>query len=104
MKTEIKTAQDKIDYIMDNFDFNKVEKTMRALDWKWCGAESDDSIPIQSDLRKQARRLLKQASAKVVSEDDFRYCVSTGGFRAIKYYDGNISLEFIVTEWETYTD
>jgi hypothetical protein len=58
-------------------------------------------VPEQHELRKLARRLLKDVSTKSVSQSDFRYTVATGGFKAIKYYDGELGLEFIVSSWDT---
>lgn len=93
--------QDKIDTIMDNFDFNRVENAMRATNWTWCSASEPDGIPTQSEIRESARRLLKEVSQKTVSKNSFRYYISTGGFRATKYYDGELELEFIISSWET---
>lgn len=61
-----------MDEIMDSFDFDKVNKMMCAVDWKW--ASSEEGIPDQYELRKEARRLMKQA---IIGEDS-----GTGGFRA----------------------
>jgi len=94
----MKTTQDRIDEIMDNFDFKKVEQTMKALDWKWGMA---DSIPEEYELRREARRLLKDVASENVRESDLRYAVATGGFKATKYFDGGLELEFIVTSWDT---
>jgi hypothetical protein len=97
MNDKLKTTQDRIDEIMDNFNFNKVEETMKALNWQW---SSTNGVPEQHELRKQARRLLKDVSTKNVSESDFRYYISTGGFKATKYFDGDLALEFIVSSWD----
>jgi hypothetical protein len=98
MNDKLKTTQEKIDHIMDHFNFNKVEETMKALNWKWALA---NGVPQQYELRTEARRLLKDAASKNVSESDLRYYVSTGGFKATKYFDGELELEFIVTSWNT---
>ena len=90
--------QNKIDNIMDNFNFAKVEKAIQATGWRWASVEG---TPEESDLRKQARRLLKEVSVKYVKESDFRCYISTGGFKATKYFDGELELEFIMASWET---
>ena len=61
-----------MDEIMDSFDFRKVSKMMEAVDWKWATTEGD--VPDEYELRKEARRLIKQA---IAGED-----CATGGFRA----------------------
>lgn len=93
----MKTTQEKIDCIMDWFNFSKVEKAMNALNWIW----SDGNVPTEPQLRQTARRLLKDVSTKNVNEKDFKYSISTGGFCATKYYDGELELQFIVSSWQS---
>ena len=82
-----------IDEIMDNFDFRKVAEVMEHLGWGWCG--SGYEVPTESEIRSTARRLLQDVSRKLPSN------VSTGGFRAQSYEDGNLTLEFVLAEWTT---
>lgn len=79
--------QEQIDNIMDNFDFSRVLKAMRALNWEWgsCGTEHE---PDETELRREARRLLKFAW-------DHSTTFSCGGFWA--YIDaGVLSLHFTI--------
>lgn len=92
---KIRKAQDDIDYIMDNFEFAKVVKTMKALEWEW----TDIGIPDESEVRSFARKLLKQAAAKIVSEEDKSCYIGCGGFVVRKYDDGYLELEFVVAQW-----
>lgn len=94
MKKDIpQTLRDKIDEIMDVFDFEKVKKVMDCLDWKYYDDTDKYYYPDVVDLRKTARRLLL----------DSYFCryISTGGFIA-EYYEDNIdypfSLLFVVEE------
>ena len=82
--------QEQIDNIMDNFDFSRVLKTMRALDWEWgsCGTEHE---PDEAELRREARRLLK-ASWEHAST------MACGGFWAY-FDDGVLRLHFTVADW-----
>ena len=85
-----------IDEIMDNFDFERVHKTMIALNWGW--ADKDDyellSIPEMYELKSHARKLLKASMEE-------NMCIGTGGFFVEK--DGDyISLKFVVSEWDNY--
>ena len=98
MKKQLTIQQDKIDDIMDNFNFNKVETIMKATNWTWA---STHGVPVEHELRKQARELLKSVSQHYVSQLGFRYAISTGGFKATKYYDGELELEFIMAKWDT---
>lgn len=81
--------QEIIDEIMDNFDFERVHKTMIALNWG-CG----NGVPDLSDIKKSARCRLKTAMEENVS------CAS-GGFFVEKEGD-YISLKFVVAEWDNY--
>lgn len=84
-----------IEHILDNFDFERVHKAMTALDWEWA---STDGVPEIPDLRKKARRLLKDVAKR--KEDKF--FTGTGGFEVSKE-DGILELKFVIAEWdETY--
>jgi hypothetical protein len=93
--TELK-QQIAIDNIMDAFDFAKVQKTMRLLNWTWA-TDHGKEVPDETELRMEARRLLKEAIAH-------KTIIATGGFWAEykEWKDGsvNLSLKFVVTEWD----
>ncbi|CAB4124450.1 hypothetical protein UFOVP59_17 [uncultured Caudovirales phage] len=96
----IKSFQEHIDHIMDHFDFNRVEKAMKALDWVWFHADTENGIPDVPTLRKEARRLLTSAwdNGMNVNRD---WQVSTGGFTAKLYWlDGSplLELSFVVED------
>lgn len=82
--------QEQIDNIMDNFDFSRVLKTMRALDWEW-GSFGTEHEPDEAELRREARRLLKFAWAHASN-------VACGGFLAY-FGDGVLRLHFTVEEF-----
>jgi hypothetical protein len=52
-------VQESIDEVMDNFDWEKVHRVMQAIDWKWYHADGEIVTPSISDLRRTARRLLR---------------------------------------------
>lgn len=81
-----------IEHILDNFDFERVHKVMTVLNWTWYFTEG---VPEISDLRKEARRLLKDVAKR--KED--RVCTGTGGFEVYKE-DGVLELKFVVAEWD----
>lgn len=93
MKTN-KTGQEDIDYILDNFNFERVKKVMDILDWEWYDAE--EGVPSIIELRTCARRLLKEVLSKgIKTKKDTQ--ISTGGFRASYYKEEDLlELEFIV--------
>lgn len=83
---------EKIDEIMDEFDFDKVRRCMLALGWKWTRLGAVPEIP---DLRKCARDLLRRVKGKPLGQE-----AATGGFRALSLGD-NYRLTFEVAYWET---
>lgn len=82
----------KIKKILKNFDFEKVHNVMEHLNWGW--KDTDGKVPSIDQLKELAEKLLNE-----VSEKDEFYYISTGGFRAFKYENGSLELEFVVTDW-----
>lgn len=71
--TRKEVLENQLDEIMDSFDFDQVHEIMTALKWNWVTTEKGE-IPDKYELRREARRLMKQA---IAGED-----CSTGGFSA----------------------
>lgn len=74
--TKQEAIQQQIDEIMDTFDFGKVHKMMKAINWRWSSCEA---VPEEYEIRKRARELLREAA-----KSGF---VSTGGLTATKTED-----------------
>ena len=83
----MKTKQELIDEVMDHFNFAKVQRVMKMLNWKW-----DRVVPTEAMLRKGARNCLN------VAADTGRY--SGGGFHALKR-DGQLRLYFALEDYRT---
>lgn len=67
--------QEKIDYIIDNFKFERVLIAMQALDWRWQTTEDNGlKIPTITKLKAAARNLL----SKSIKDK----CIGSGGFQA----------------------
>lgn len=88
----LKRQQEVIDEVMDWFDFDKVHKAMKALEWKWAGCLN--GVPEVPELRKKARELLKYCLE--APKDTY---TGTGGFVAEKRGD-LLFLRFEVSSWE----
>lgn len=82
----------KIKKILKNFDFDRVHDVMEHLNWGW--KDTDGKVPSIDQLKELAKKLLNE-----VSEKDEFYNISTGGFRAFKYENGSLELEFVLTDW-----
>lgn len=80
-------------YIEKNFDWVKVNKTMKLLDWYWALGDDNMGIPDIKTLKKKAKDLSHSSFLDGKSH-------ATGGFYAY-YEDNNLSLSFILTEWDS---
>src|ERR1700761_5530858 len=88
--------------ILENFDFSKVRKVMKTLDWKW-ERNGIKAVPKKKELRQQATALMDRliydlSQDLTLSEKS----VATGGFRVQGWYEEgipNLSLAFEVDEW-----
>jgi hypothetical protein len=68
--------QNQIDEIMDNFDFDRVQKMMAATDWTW-RKDGELYLPSQPELREAARSCLRMVVEKRC------FMVGSGGFMAM---------------------
>lgn len=89
---------------LNEFEFDKVHKVMKFLNWKWASKDTPCHIPSQYELRESASKLLFEClEYSETNKED--WTVSTGGFEANSYFeDGNIidfSLKFIISEYNT---
>ena len=98
---------DEIDYILENFNFDRVHVAMTALDWKWC---NPDAVPTIARLKQCAKFLLDSAYKEHIT-------IETGGLQAVYHppiKDSDLlidsgpilSLSFVLTETnsENYND
>lgn len=84
--------QEIIDEIMDFLDFEKIHKTMEALNWYWADV---DGIPEIYEIRHFLRKLLKEFLDENLSES------SCGGFRIWKSQN-TVNISFEITSLEVY--
>jgi len=100
---ELKKPYVMINNIIDNFDFEKVNKVMIFLDWHWHWAE--DGVPNISELKKLATRHLFNTvkDLEMNNDSDAQSTVHSGGIKVIgNKRDGKITdltLEFIIEDW-----
>ena len=80
--------QNRIQEILDNFDFDKVQSVMQHLNWTWSLGANTRGIPEIDDLKKLAKELLEDADAN-------GYTIGSGGFEAKKLGD-ELTLQFII--------
>lgn len=67
-----------IETILNEFNFKKVRKAMKALDWVWY---QNNKVPSTDELKEEADRLLR-AACRMCTPANPQYFVSSGGLRA----------------------
>jgi hypothetical protein len=87
----MKIKQELIDEVMDNFDFAKVQRAMRLLNWTW----HDVGIPKEYDLKVTVRDLIKSLESENCNE------IATGGF-IVRYNNNCLRVIFSLEEWIAY--
>jgi hypothetical protein len=84
-----------VDEIMDNFDFGEVHRTMKHLGWTWASlSDRAPSVPDEFRLRRSARKRLYN-----LFEEDL--CKTASGGLVATKDDGYLSLEFVLSDWES---
>ncbi len=80
---------ERIENILDFFEFERVRRVMEALDWQWAGAV--DGVPSIAEMRRCARRLLEDLEKHPEWET-----TAAGGFRADRITPKVYELSFVV--------
>lgn len=78
-----------INNIIDNFDFEKVHRVMKFLDWRIKNDEDKIEVPSVSQLIKEARIRLIDAAELAVDNGECMFSHS-GPFKARAYYDKTV--------------
>ena len=93
-----------VNEILDNFDFKKVRKTMKKLDWTWVNINTNEPYyPTTDQLRSEAKRLLNDTVIALQQMND--YTIGTGGLevRGSRFGDKlYLKLSFVVEAWDNY--
>lgn len=84
------TNEERVEKILEYFDFDKVKRVMDILDWEWDMSYDPAAIPSYNHLRRTAKTLLSDVL------DGNESVASFGGLVATKT-DGKLSLSFVVT-------
>ncbi len=82
-----------VDLVLQEFDFDKVHKAMKALDWKW---NSCNGVPSKQNLKDTARSLLTDLLNSDYTE------VGTGGFTAVRHSFKEVELRFCIDDVDSF--
>ena len=88
----------KVINILNSFNFHRVHKNMKMLNWKWYIEDSGETrVPYEIEIRTKASEILMRLlEEKELGKKDF--IISTGGLKGI-LDDGDFGLEFVLEEW-----
>lgn len=97
----------KIDNIINNFDFEKVNRVMQFLDWKWAlvnwkWAPAEYRVPTIKELKNHAFNILKEATSQALKNGE--WSVACGGFKANAWKKDNKINCSLVFQLETYEE
>jgi len=106
-ESQVNDLEYMIEDILNEFDFDKVERAMEALNWKWRG-----ETPTLYDLREEALRLLRGAAKSRLGDfkdthHDVAIINACGGFEARAYCNEDktkitgLDLAFVITSWDS---
>ncbi len=98
--------QTAINEIIENFDFDRVHKVMRFLNWTW---RSDSESPTMGKLVLEAMSMLSKVYDEALKnkEDSYMAC---GGFHYSACLNEDktevdiLMLKFVLSEWEYYEE
>jgi hypothetical protein len=100
-----------VDEILESFDFNKVHKAMKALNWT--GACAEEGVPNIDELKETAEYLLRGAAEYRLSDKynnvywETPMLNATGGFEAKAWCDETktritgLQLQFVLAEYDS---
>lgn len=98
-----------VDEIIENFDFDKVERVMECLGWKWSSYSGSEQPSISQLINRARILLINSANLRLGEYKDEHWeqgiINGTGGFVATAYCDETktkiteLKLEFVVEEW-----
>lgn len=84
--------------VLENFNFKKVKKVMKFLNWKW---SEYNRTPTIKEMKNNCSRLFEE-SLGTYESTKHSITTSSGGFE-VSVYKNSVSVKFIVTEyyWES---
>lgn len=89
--------KEQLEEIVQNFDFELVQKTMRLLDWKWAG-KKETHIPNISELVHYVMTTCDRCHEQWILTKK-GYYVHSGGFLIGVNEFGLLDVKFVLTEW-----
>lgn len=103
----MKTREQLISEIVENFDWERTHEAMSLLEWQWVDTITEDRVPTIGNLMVTAMKLLNDAYDGAMKEKETYHC-GTGGFEAVAHVDKgelyNLELQFVLASWDAQVD
>lgn len=103
----MKTREQLISEIVENFDWERTHKAMSLLKWQWADTITEDGVPTIGNLMVTAMKLLQDAYDGAMKEKK-TYHACTGGFEAVAHVDEDefyeLELQFVLASWDAQVD
>ncbi len=87
-----------VEEILTNYDFERVHKVMKLLNWEW-GTGKTAAVPDINQIKRFAVDLMRKAF-RVWEDCQETTWIGSGGFWVI--CDGRLQLLFSVASWDSY--
>lgn len=83
----------------ENFDWKRVRKVMKFLDWWWTPT---GKVPSKKQLKEEVYKLSVEAFTKCKNNNKSKWTIATGGFY-VTYCDDskNLDVSFVLEGWDT---
>ncbi len=101
-------TKEKIEYVIDKFNFERVHVVMQTLEWRWVNLPDYKtlSVPNIIRLKTSARDLMSRAYSELMKQtDQNEYICGSGGLEAVCWADTEnigefgFTLKFVLTEY-----
>ena len=96
MKTKKEITLKDLNYIIDNFDFEKVAALMKLTNWKWSNFNNSFEVPTIEQIKYHAEDLLFIAYNKIRNGKECTF-LGGGGFN-VYVFDYGIKLSFELSQ------
>lgn len=103
-KTQNTLREQNIAECIENFDWARIEKVMKHLNWQWYFSTGENGchVPSIDEMQQKVTEQFMDCYHKLDNDQEQSYTISCGGFEVCVYKDDECSLKFVCSEWNTF--
>jgi len=87
------TVLENFEEAIDNFNFKRVHKAMKALNWKWANNYGQESVPTIKKMKDTCRDLI---NGIIYGDKEIGSCRTGGFYVSVINIDGLVDISFIL--------